>query len=240
MSFSPARTNLALKLLTGHIVPSLTSTSLIRIQPLFKAGCKVLFNNKKCKVLYKYNVILMGYKDPSTNLWTLPIPTKRVWTTLPLHTHDAQPPCQAHRSANLPCNGPEQPSPCVVWGPFMMSLPLPQPPCVGHAPHLQRLEPAIHARVNIRTFTHSMRTRTNTIKFAHQSLDNPKLSTLLKAMHQGFRKGCPNISKLLIPQYLNQNPKRAKAHMKCPHHGIRSTQPKAPRLMPIPTITDAP
>jgi hypothetical protein len=33
--------------LTGHIVPSLSIASLIGIRPLCKAGCKVIFNNKK-------------------------------------------------------------------------------------------------------------------------------------------------------------------------------------------------
>ena len=35
------------QILTGHIVPSLKITSLIGIGPLCKAGCKVVFDNKK-------------------------------------------------------------------------------------------------------------------------------------------------------------------------------------------------
>jgi hypothetical protein len=62
--------------LTGHIVPSLITTSLIGICPLCKAGCKVFFDNKKCEVMYNRNIILTGYKDPSTDLWTHPIHTK--------------------------------------------------------------------------------------------------------------------------------------------------------------------
>jgi hypothetical protein len=34
--------------LTGHIVPSLTVTSLIGILPLCKAGCNVIFDDLKC------------------------------------------------------------------------------------------------------------------------------------------------------------------------------------------------
>ncbi len=62
--------------LMRHIVPSLSIASLIGIRPLCKAGCKVIFNNKKCDVMFNGVVILCGFKDPSTNLWTLPIPTK--------------------------------------------------------------------------------------------------------------------------------------------------------------------
>ncbi len=63
--------------LTGHIVPTLAVASLIGIRPLCKAGCKVIFDDKKCEVVYKEKVILRGFKDASTDLWMLPIPTKR-------------------------------------------------------------------------------------------------------------------------------------------------------------------
>jgi hypothetical protein len=66
--------------LTGHIVPTLAVVSLIGIRPLCKAGCKVIFDNKKCEVVYKEKVILRGFKDASTDLWMLPIPTKGMQT----------------------------------------------------------------------------------------------------------------------------------------------------------------
>ena len=59
--------------LLGHIVPSLTVASLIGIRPLCKAGCTVVFDDKKCEVIFNDTVILRGCKDPSTDLWTLPI-----------------------------------------------------------------------------------------------------------------------------------------------------------------------
>jgi hypothetical protein len=62
--------------LTGHIVPSLCIASLIGIRLLCKAGCKDIFDNKKCYVVFDGVVILRGFNDPSTNLWTLPIPMK--------------------------------------------------------------------------------------------------------------------------------------------------------------------
>ncbi len=66
--------------LTGHIVPSLKIASLIGIRPLCKAGCKVVFDNKKCEVWYNGTVILAGTKDQATNLWTLPIPRGKMGT----------------------------------------------------------------------------------------------------------------------------------------------------------------
>ena len=47
-------------MLTGHIVPSLKVALLIGICPLCKAGCKVLFDNEKCDVIFINKVILMG------------------------------------------------------------------------------------------------------------------------------------------------------------------------------------
>jgi hypothetical protein len=75
-------------------------------------------------------------------------------------------------------------------------------------------------------FAHSISTRANKVKFAHQSLCNPKISTLLKATRKGFLKGCPNISEKLILKYLNPSPATAKGHMKRPRQGIHSTTTK--------------
>jgi hypothetical protein len=176
-------------ILMGHIVPSLSVTSLIGIRPLCKAGCTVVFDDKKCNVMYNGMVILRGFKDPSTDLWTLPIP-KTVCTT---------------------------PGPTI----------LPRSgPCIDRAPHLQLKAGHNHPAITVAAFTHSVRTCANTVKFAHQSLGNPKISTLLKAVHKGFLKGCPNMTEILILKYLNASPATTKGHMKRPRHGIRSTRPK--------------
>jgi hypothetical protein len=57
--------------LLEHVVPGLAVASLVGIHPLCKAGCRVIFDDEKCDVVYNGDVILRGYKDPSTDLWTL-------------------------------------------------------------------------------------------------------------------------------------------------------------------------
>ena len=61
--------------------------------------------------------------------------------------------------------------------------------CASHT-----MQPAIHPGITLANFTHSVKTRTNGAKFAHQLLCNPKILTLLKAVRKGFLKGCPNLS----------------------------------------------
>jgi hypothetical protein len=90
----------------------------------------------------------------------------------------------------------------------------------------------------IASFTHSVRTRVNTVKFAHQLLGNPCISTLLKAIQRGFIWGCPNTSKKLVLKYLNLSPATAKGHMKRPRHGIHSTTPKTAAVPPLHVIID--
>ncbi len=83
----------------------------------------------------------------------------------------------------------------------------------------------------------------NTVKFAHQSLCNPKISTLLKATRRGFLKLCSNLTKKLILKYLNPSPATAKGLMKGPRHGIvEGTCPKQSRMavLETPTIQQAP
>jgi hypothetical protein len=59
--------------LIGHIVPDMKMASLLGIRILCKAGCEVTFDDEKCRVNFQGNTILMGYKDPASNLWMLPI-----------------------------------------------------------------------------------------------------------------------------------------------------------------------
>jgi hypothetical protein len=62
-------------ILTGHIMPDMTTASLFGIRILCKAGCKVIFDDEKCQVFYNNTDILLGFKDPASDLWTLPLLT---------------------------------------------------------------------------------------------------------------------------------------------------------------------
>ena len=186
-------------MLTGHIVPDLKIASLIGIRPLCKAGCRVIFDDNKCDVEFNGNVILRGFKDPTTELWTLPITPAR-----------------------------------------MQPIPPQLATCVNRAPHPGT---TLHNGVQMASFTHSIRTRANGVKFAHQSLCSPPISTLLKAVRKGFLKGCPNMTKKLILKYLNPSPATAKGHMKRARHGIKSTQTRADTqdivtILPVPNVID--
>jgi hypothetical protein len=76
--------------LNGHIAPNITMASLLGIGILCKAGCKVIFTVETCCVIYNGKVILMGYKEPKSNLWTLPILHEELWTTPPSNTATLQ------------------------------------------------------------------------------------------------------------------------------------------------------
>jgi hypothetical protein len=152
--------------LMGHIVPYLAAASLMGKCLLCNAGCMVVFDKDKCDVIYDGNVILRGYKDRSTNLWTLPI---------------------------------------ICWD---MRSALPQSAPVVYPALYDRLE--IHPGITMANVTHSVKTRANGVKFAHQLLCNPKISTLPKAVCKGFLNGCPNLSEKLILKYLNPSPAMAK------------------------------
>jgi hypothetical protein len=59
--------------LVGHIVSELSIASLFGIRVLTEAGCTVKFDIERCVVTYNGKIILIGMKDPTTDLWTLPI-----------------------------------------------------------------------------------------------------------------------------------------------------------------------
>ncbi len=93
-----------------------------------------------------------------------------------------------------------------------------------------------HLPIPIACFTHTARTKANSVRFAHQSLCSPRLSTLLKAIRCGYLKGCPSLTAKGVAKYLNPSPTTAKGHMKQPHQGIYSTQPKPASLTPSPHL----
>ncbi len=145
--------------LVGHIVPELSIASLFGIRVLTEAGCTVKFDNKKCVVKYSDKTILVGSKDPATDLWTLSIVGPAGKTTQVKHERMRDPP------AVPVCAGAHA---CGSEGKAMTSL---NPP-----------PPSNH----VSFFTHTVRTKANSIKFAHQSLCSPQISTLLKAIRRGF------------------------------------------------------
>jgi hypothetical protein len=59
--------------LTGHIIPDLSIALLFGIRVLPEAGCEVTFTHDECVVRYNNKIILWGEKDPSMDLWTLPL-----------------------------------------------------------------------------------------------------------------------------------------------------------------------
>ena len=103
--------------------------------------------------------------------------------------------------------------------------------------------PADDDNTQVATFAHTVRTKANSIKYAHQSLCSPRLSTLLKAIRRRFLKGCPLLSSTGVTKYLNPSPASSKGHMKRPHQGIRSTRPRNIPLppaqrVPLPNLLD--
>ena len=212
--------------LTGHIVPGITMASLIGIRILCKAGCKVVFDDEKCEVFYKNNIILKGHKDPTTDLWTLPIFDEEVAKTTP--ESDLVRPQRAHmmlshhvKHAEAPIKHAmvsEQPSPWVRKSCDTKTIQLRPGPCLGPA---QR-----NTIVKTVGFSYARTTKINNVKFAHQSFGNPPITSILKAINAGFLNGAPHLDAMTVRKYLVASPATAKGHMKRPRKGIRSTTPK--------------
>jgi hypothetical protein len=53
---------------------------LFGIRVLTGVGCELIFSKSSCVVKYNGNIILMGSKDCTTDLWTLPLGTPRTIT----------------------------------------------------------------------------------------------------------------------------------------------------------------
>ncbi len=145
-------------------MPDLTVASLVGIRILCKMGCTVLFTDTVCYVKYQGKVILMGYKDPSTDLWVVPI-TPDAINQQKLRTSQGHDLVSAQSRAGR---------------------------CMARTPQFPASTTPQAKIVDVAMSTHSVQTRANSVKFYQQSLCNPKISSLIKALRKGFLKGCPN------------------------------------------------
>jgi hypothetical protein len=80
-----------------------------------------------------------------------------------------------------------------VWT-LLIGLPRPASSIKPPPAYLSNISHAHCATTQIAFFTHTVRNKANSIGFAHQALCSPCISILLKAIHHGFLKGCPNLS----------------------------------------------
>jgi hypothetical protein len=55
----------------AHIVPGLAHASLISINILRDAGCKVTYDEHTCRVTYNKKLVWNGHREPNTGLWVL-------------------------------------------------------------------------------------------------------------------------------------------------------------------------
>jgi hypothetical protein len=163
--------------LVGHIIPELSIASLFGIRVLTEAGCMVKFDNKKCVIKYNGKTILVGMKDPTTDLWTLLIISPAGKAT---HLNDEaeQDPFVTLREEFL-----EATSKASFSNTSMLAIPV----CASAQACTSRGKATKSLKINpplnqVGFFTHIIRTKANSIKFAHQSLCSPRISTLLKAI----------------------------------------------------------
>jgi hypothetical protein len=84
------------------------------------------------------------------------------------------------------------------------------------------------AFTDVAGFTHTVQTKANSIRFAHQLLCSPRISSFNQSNPPRFSPGVPNLTAKNVTKYLNPSPSTTKGHMKCPRKGIRSTRRNAP------------
>jgi hypothetical protein len=150
-------------------------------------------------------------KDPATDLWTLPI-VGSAGKTSQMDDHDEQDAFDNLRNEFL-----EKANTAYSTEPSSLAIPLYA--STQACGTIQTGKPRLPKppTTDCGFFTHTVRSKANSIKFAHQSMCSPTILTLLKAIRQGYLDGCPNLSAKGVMRYLNPSPVTAKGHMKRPH-----------------------
>ena len=116
-----------------------------------------IFTDDKCVLKYQGVIILTRSKDPTTNLWTLPI-----------------------TPAAVKYKGMRSASQKLQAGPILACTPA-HPQVVNDQSNHNTPQ-----NIDWAAFAHSIRTQAKAVKFTHHSLGNPKLSLLMKALQIGL------------------------------------------------------
>ena len=61
----------------AHIFPNIKH-SLVSIGALYSSSCTLVFNIKEVTVVYKYNIILRGWRNHNNRLWHFPLSVENV------------------------------------------------------------------------------------------------------------------------------------------------------------------
>jgi hypothetical protein len=102
-------------------------------------------------------------------------------------------------------------------------------PSIDHTPQLPQ-----DAR-HIAGFLYNCTTKANNVKFMHQSLCNPPISSLLRAIKHNFLKGTSHLCANMVHKYLQPSPATSKGHMKRPWKGLQSTTIKPQKMTQLTT-----
>jgi len=92
-----------------------------------------------------------------------------------------------------------------------------------------------HAILEHASFSYHQTNKENNVKFMHQSLCNPPISLLFKAINAGFLNGASQLTAKTVRKYLISSPATSKWHMKQPRKGLRS---KTPKIKPTPATAN--
>jgi hypothetical protein len=151
-----------------HIVPALTTKSLLSIPQLCSNGCTAELDSKTITIKYNDQVALAGTRCPTSGLWHIDISTPVPDNSIP-DTTTIGPPFEANAAA-----GSSHPSDLVA--------------------------------------------------FAHAALWSPSLSTLEKALANGYIINFPGLSQQLLRKYPPKSRATMKGHLDQQRQGIQSTQ----------------
>jgi hypothetical protein len=89
-----------------------------------------------------------------------------------------------------------------------------------------------HAVYNVYTIPYLQ----NRLKYMHQAMFCPPITTLINAANEGFLQGFPFMTQDLISKHLVKTPATAKGRMKKAKAGIRSTRHLSPHSNPPPRV----
>ena len=205
----PLATSLSPQAQQGHILPNLSTGSLISIGSLCDDNCTATFSKNQITVTKHGTPIIHGRRNKVDGLWYIPLPHN----THPTHAHHPLNTTKTPTSRTPRTMYPNTPT-CEYMAKNVRDNGANAPPSTSKHHH---------ANSTIRC----ARYKTELANFYHAVAFSPVPSTFVRAIHRGHFSSWPGLTTSLITNHLTKSIATSKGHLRMQSQNLNSTKTKS-------------
>ena len=236
----PLHKSLSAQARKGHILPNLTSSSLVALGPLCDDGCTVILTDKTLTAVKNNNIVLRGHRNRSDDLWDIPLyphtkcmdnvnlPLSHSGLYVPPHKRGKPPDIRikkivSNNPPTLPKNHKENFQIKSIRKKKINKMVKQQ--LQRDADDALLRVPVLSKNEKISVILRKKETRKNLARYLHAACFSPVKSTWEKAIDNKKIVTWPGLTSSLIRHHLSLSPATVQGHLHSQRKNLQSTKP---------------